>query len=250
MCPVHNLIGDLRYAWRSLVRQPTFGVMAILTLVLGIGTNTAIFSVIKAVLLNRLPYGDPSRLVVLWEQNPTGNTDLVAPLTFKDWSEQSKAIQGMTAYRQLRYAFAGKGEPLDVPSVRATTNLFSVLRSNAMLGRTFVEAEGVPGADRVAVLSRAFWARHYGASMAVIGQTIQLDAQPYTIVGVMPDEFDFPPGGNIDVWTPLSFDPNDGHGRSRKARSLNVIGRMADGVSTDQAQGEMTLIAGRLASTF
>src|SRR6266511_1753970 len=119
-----------------------------------------------------------------------------------------------------------------------------------MLGRTFVEAEGVPGADRVAVLSRAFWARHYGASMAVIGQTIQLDAQPYTIVGVMPDEFDFPPGGNIDVWTPLSFDPNDAHGRSRKARSLNVVGRLADGANTEQAQREMTLIAARLATSY
>src|SRR5207253_946451 len=97
MCPVGNLIGDLRYAWRSLVRQPMFAVMAILTLVLGIGTNTAIFSVIKAVLLNRLPYGDPSRLVVLWERNPNGNTDLVAPLTYVDWREQSKTIQGMAA---------------------------------------------------------------------------------------------------------------------------------------------------------
>src|SRR5262249_47936762 len=151
MCAVGHLLGDLRYAWRSLVRQPTFAVMAILTLVLGIGTNTAIFSVIKAVLLNHLPYGDPSRLVVLWEQNPSGNTDLVAPLTYVDWRDQSRAIHGMTAYRQLRYAFAGKGEPLDVPSVRATPNVFTVLRANALVGRTFLESEGVIGADRVAV---------------------------------------------------------------------------------------------------
>src|SRR5206468_8602219 len=152
-----NVIGDIRYAWRSLLRQPTFAAVAILTLVLGIGTNTAIFSVIKAVLLNRLPYGDPSRLVVLWEQNPTGNTDLVAPLTYVDWRDQSRAINGMAAYRQLRYAFAGKGEPLDVPSVRATPNLFAVLKTNALFGRTFPDAEGVPGAARVPVRSRAFW---------------------------------------------------------------------------------------------
>jgi putative ABC transport system permease protein len=245
-----NLLGDFRYAFRSLVRQPTFAAMAILTLVLGIGTNTAIFSVIKAVLLNKLPYQDPARLVVLWEQNPDGNTDLVAPLTYLDWKEQSTSIQSMTAFRHLRYAFAGNGQPLDVPSVLATANLFSTLGVAAMVGRTFVPEEGTPGADRVAVLSRAFSERHFGGARNAIGRTIQLDAQPYTIVGVMPAEFDFPPSGSIDIWTPLSFDPNDAHGRSRKARSLNVVGRLADGATVEHAQQEMTLVASRLASTF
>src|SRR5437867_2744701 len=245
-----SLLGDFRYAFRSLLRQPTFAAMAILTLVLGIGTNTAIFSVIKAVLLNKLPYEDPSRLVVLWEQNPDGNTDLVAPLTYLDWREQAKSIPSMTAFRQLRYAFAGEGQPLDVPSVRATANLFSTLRVNAMVGRTFLPEEGTPGHDRVAVLSRAFWERHFGGARDAIGRTIQLDALPYTIVGVMPAVFDFPPSGNVDIWTPLSFDPSDAHGRSRKGRSLNVVGRLADGVRLERAQRDMTLIAGRLATTY
>jgi putative ABC transport system permease protein len=245
-----NLSGDIRYAWRSLSRQPTFAAVAILTLVLGIGANTAIFSVIKAVLLNQLPYQDPSRLVVLWEQNPTGLTDLVAPLTFRDWQEQSRAVQSMAAFKPLRYAFAGGGEPLDVPSLRATPGLFSVLGVNAILGRTFVPEEGVAGADRVAVLSRAFWERHFGGSPGAIGRTIQLDAQPYTVIGVMDAAFDFPPSGNVDIWTPLSFDPNDAHGRSRKARSLNVVGRLAGGASQEQAQREMTVVAARLATTY
>jgi putative ABC transport system permease protein len=245
-----NLLGDVRYALRSLVRQPTFAAVAILTLVLGIGTNTAIFSVIKAVLLNQLPYQRPSQLVVVVEQNPDGNTDLVAPLTFADWRAQSRAIASMAAFRQLRYAFAGSAEPLNVPSVRATPNIFTMLGVNPILGRTFLAEEGVTGADRVAVLSRAFWQRHYAGSPAAIGRTIQLDAVPYTIVGVMPAEFDFPPSGNIDIWTPLSFDPNDAHGRSRKARSLNVVGRLADGVSSEQAQREMTVVASRLATTY
>jgi putative ABC transport system permease protein len=245
-----NLLGDFRYALRSLARQPTFAAVAILTLVLGIGTNTAIFSVIKAVLLNQLPYQRPSQLVVLAEQNPDGNTDLTAPLTFVDWQTQSQAIPSMAAFRQLRYAFAGSAEPLNVPSVRATPNLFTLLGVNPILGRTFLTGEGVTGADRVAVLSRAFWERHYGGSAAAIGRKIQLDAVPYTIVGVMPAEFDFPPSGNIDIWTPLSFDPNDAHGRSRKARSLNVVGRLADGVSSEQAQREMTVIASRLGTTY
>jgi putative ABC transport system permease protein len=127
-----NLIGDVRYALRSLARQPTFTAVAILTLVIGIGSNTAIFSVIKAVLLNQLPYQDASRLVVLREQNPDGSADLVAPLTFLDWQQQSHAVPAMAAFRQLRYAFAGNGDPLDVPSVRGTANLFAVLRAQAV----------------------------------------------------------------------------------------------------------------------
>ena len=245
-----NLLGDFRYAVRSLARQPTFAAVAILTLVLGIGTNTAIFSVIKAVLLNQLPYPDASRLVVVREQNPDGTSDLVAPLTFVDWQQQSAALPALAAFRQLRYAFAGNGEPLDVPSVRGTVNMFTLLGVNPMLGRTFSVDEGTPGADRVAVLSRGFWQRHFGGSTSAIGRTIQLDAQPYTVIGVMPAAFDFPPGANVDVWTPLSFDPNDAHGRSRKARSLNGIGRLADGVPQEQAQREMTVIAGRLATTY
>jgi putative ABC transport system permease protein len=244
------LAGDVRYAIRSLLRQPTFTAVAVLTLVLGIGANTAIFSVIKAVLLNPLPYRDPGRLVVLSEQNPDGNPDLVAPLTFGDWQSQSRAIPSLAAFRQLRYAFAGADAPLNVPSVRATPNVFSVLGATTLVGRTFLDEEGQPGNDRVAILSRAFWQRHFGGSPTVIGRTIQLDAQPYTVVGVMPAEFDFPPSGHVDVWTPLSFDPNDAHGRSRKARSLSVVGRLADGVVLEQAQREMTLIASRLATTY
>jgi putative ABC transport system permease protein len=244
-----TLLGDVRYALRSLRRQPTFTVVAVLTLVLGIGANTAIFSVIKAVLLNQLPYRDPSRLVVLQEQNPDGSADLVAPLTFQDWQSQSRAIPSMAAFRQLRYAFAA-AEPLNVPSVRATPNVFQLLGVNPILGRAFLAEEGQPGRDRVAILSESFWQRHFGGSPGVVGRTVQLDALPYTVIGVMPAEFDFPPSGRIDVWTPLSFDPNDAHGRSRKARSLSVVGRIADGMSQEQAQREMTVIAGRLATTY
>src|SRR5437867_6146909 len=175
------MLSEFRYAFRSLLRQPTFTTVAVLTLVLGIGTNTAIFSVIKAVLLNQLAYEDASRLVVVAEQNPDGNRDLVAPLTYRDWVNQTRSVESLAAFRQLRYAFAGAGEPLDVPSVRATPNLFSVLRANATLGRTFTAEEGEPGKDRVALLSRAFWQRHFGGSPGVLGRTIQLDAQPYTV---------------------------------------------------------------------
>ena len=245
-----SVIGDFRYAFRLLARHPTFTAVAVLTLVLGIGTNTAIFSVIKAVLLNQLPYDGPDRLVVIGERNPDGNTDLVAPLTYADWKAASRAIPSMAAFRQLRYAFAGSGEPLDVPSVRATPDLFAVLRAAPMLGRSFTQDEGVTGADRVAILSASFWKRHFGGSTSILGRTIQLDVQPYTVVGVMAPEFDFPPGSRTDVWTPLSFDPNDQHGRSRKARSLSVVGRLDAESTPELAQREMTLIANRLATTY
>jgi putative ABC transport system permease protein len=242
-----HLLGDVRYACRSLLRQPTFATVAILTLVLGIGTNTAIFSVIKAVLLNQLPYQDPSKLVVLSEVSPEGRADLVAPLTYQDWKQQAHSIADMAAFRQLRYAFAGGGVPLDVPSVRATPNLFSVLRANAILGRTFTKEEGITGSDGVALLSRAFWERHFGGSPSVIGQTIQLDALPYTVVGVMAADFDFPPSADIDVWTPLSFDPADGHGRSRKALAERRRPPRRQRHAGAGAAG-MSVVAGRLAS--
>ena len=152
-----SLLGDFRYAFRSLVRQPTFAAMAILTLVLGIGTNTAIFSVIKAVLLNQLPYQDASRLVVVREQNPDGSMDLVAPLTFMDWKAQSQTVPALAAFRQLRYASAGNGEPLDVPSVRGTANMFGLLRASAMLGRTFAAAAASPTAIGFAIGRSVFW---------------------------------------------------------------------------------------------
>lgn len=245
-----SIWGDFRYAFRSLLRQPTFAAVAILTLVLGIGANTAIFSVIKAVLLNQLPYRDPSQIVAVWEVNPDGTQELASSPTFLDWQQEARTLESLAAFRHVSYAFAGLGEPLDVPSIRATPSLFTVLGSNPMLGRAFTTAEGVPGADHVVLISQPFWQRHFGGAANVIGRTIQLDAEPYTIVGVMPAAFDFPPGGNIDMWTPLSFDPNDMHGRSRKARALNVIGRVAAGSSLDQTQQEMTVVASRLGTSY
>src|SRR5206468_9896981 len=129
--------------------------------------NTASFSVIKAVLLNQLPYRDGARLVIVSEQNPDGNPDLVAPLTYADWKAQTRALESLAAFRQLRYAFAGTGEPLDVPSVRATPNLFTLLRANAMLGRTFPQEEGRPGAEHVAALSPPSPQRHFGGATRV-----------------------------------------------------------------------------------
>ncbi len=243
-------IAAFRFALRTLRRQPTFVLVSVLTLALGIGANTAIFSVIKTVVLNPLPYDDPEQIAVLWEVNPEGNQGAVSAPTFEDWKRETKTFESMAAYRHVDYSFKGTGDPQNVPGLRATPDLFNVLRSNAALGRTFTHDESVVGADRVVVLSHGFWTRALGADAAVAGKTIQLDSVPYTVVGVMPPSFEFPTATNVEVWTPLAFDPKDIHGATRRARFLTVIGRMADGVTPDQAQEEISVVAGRIAAEY
>ena len=238
------------YAFRTLRRQPTFVLVAVLTLALGIGANTAIFSVIKTVVLNPLPYDQPEKIAVVWEVNPEGNQGPVSVPTFEDWKREAKTFESMAAYRHVDYSFKGTGDPQNVPGLRATPELFTVLKSNAALGRTFTRDESVVGADRVVVLSHGFWSRALGADPSIVGRTIQLDSVPYTVVGVMPSSFEFPTSTNVEVWTPLAFDPKDIHGASRRARSLTVVGRMAGGATARQAQEEISVIAGRIAAEY
>lgn len=238
----------LSHAFRTLRRQPTFTLIALATLALGIGANTAIFSIIKTVVLNPLPYPDPERIVVLWEVSPEGNQDRVSVPTFEDWRAEATSFAALAAYRQLDLSFSGRGDPRNVPAVRATPELFAVLQAGAMLGRTFTREEAVAGADRVVVLSHGFWTRALGADAGIVGQAIRLDAQPYTVVGVMPPAFEFPTGTNAEIWAPLAFDPKDLHGRSRQARSLTVVGRLAEGASAARAQDEIDVLARRIAA--
>ncbi len=239
-----------RYALRTLRRQPTFIAVALLTLALGIGANTAIFSVIKTVVLNPLPYDTPERIAVLWEVSPEGNQDRVAVPTFEDWKKHVRAFESMAAYRHVDFSYAGSGDPRNVPGVRATPDLFSVLRANAQLGRTFTADESIVGADRVVVVSHGFWQRVLGSNPAIIGTTIKLDAQPFTVIGVMPAGFEFPTSTKVDAWAPLAFDPKDLHGRSRRARSLMVVGRLAPSVTMRDAQTELGVLAGRIATEY
>jgi putative ABC transport system permease protein len=240
-------LSALRYAFRSLKRQPTFVLISVLTLTLGIGANTALFSLIRAVVLNPLPYEDPEKIVVLWEVNPEGALDRVSVPTFEDWKADARSLESVAAYRRVDFTFAGSGDPLSVSGVRATPELFAVLKAGARLGRTFNAEEGRFGGPRVVVLSDGFWRRVLGAETGIVGHTIQLDAEPYTVVGVMPPEFEFPTAGGAQLWTPLTFDPADLHGRSRRARSLMVVGRVAASSTPGQAQQEVRVLAGRIA---
>jgi putative ABC transport system permease protein len=240
-------IPAFRSAARSLRRQPTFVIVALLTLTLGIGANTAIFSVIRAVVLNPLPYDEPERIAVLWEVNPEGSLDRVSVPAFEDWKADARAFDAVAAYRHVDFTFAGAGDPQSVPGVRATPELFAVLSADAAIGRTFGADEGIFGRDKVVVLADGFWRRALGANSGIIGRTIMLDAEPYTVVGVMPPAFQFPTAADAQLWVPLAFNPKDLHGRSRRARSLLVIGRIGREATIDQAQAEMSGLASRIA---
>src|SRR5690242_2387316 len=248
---------SFRYAFRALLRQPTFALVAIVTLALGIGANTAIFSVIKTVVLNPLPYESPEKIAILWEVNPDGNQGPVSVPTFEDWQRDAKTFESLAAYRHVDFSFKGTTDPQNVPGLKATPELFSVLKSNAQLGRTFAADEAVVGNDRVVVLSHGFWTRALGGDASVIGRPIQLDSVPYVVVGVMPPSFEFPTSTNVEVWTPLAFDPKDLHGRSRRARSLTVVGRMSASAnasagpgSPGDAQRELDVLSARIAKDF
>jgi putative ABC transport system permease protein len=238
------------YAVRTLRRQPTFTLTALVTLALGIGANTAIFSVIKAVVLNPLPYSDPERIAVLWEVSPEGNQDRVSVPTFEDWRDGMTAFESLAAYRHIDLAFSERGDPFNVPAVRATPSLFNVLKATAARGRTFTTEESVVGGDRVVVVSHGFWMRALGGDERRIGGAIKLDGLPHTIVGVMPAGFEFPTATRVEAWVPLAFDPKDLHGASRRARSLMVIGRLRPQVPIAEAQSEIAALANHIAIEF
>ncbi|MFL6207324.1 MAG: ABC transporter permease [Pyrinomonadaceae bacterium] len=239
---------DIRYGARMLWKSPGFTVVAVLALALGIGANTAIFSVVNAVLLRALPYRDADRLVVLWENNRTGNhpRNVISSMNFLEWQAQSKAFEQMAAFYDARFNLTGAGEPLAAQAQVATVNLFSVLGADAMLGRTFAAEDGEPGRGDVAVLSYGFWQRQFGGGRDVVGKTVALDGQNVTIIGVMPADFKWfvkensRSGKPAELWVPTNLKP-------RRGRYLSAVGRLRAGVSFATAQAEMDTIANRLA---
>jgi putative ABC transport system permease protein len=235
---------------RTLRREPAFVLIALLTLGLGVGANAGIFSIIKAVVLNPLPYESPERIAVLWEVNPEGSLERVSIPTFLDWKAESRTLEALAAYRQVDFTFAGAGDPLSLAGVRATPELFAVLHARPSLGRLFTEQEAALGATPVVVVSHGFWQRALGADATIVGRTIQLDAQSVTVVGVMPPGFEFPTSTRVDAWAPLAFNLKDVHGASRRARSLMVVGRTTPQASIRQAQEELTVLSSRIAAAY
>ncbi len=237
---------EIRFALRGLLKRPAFAVIAVLTLALGIGANTAIFSVVNAVLLRPLPVKEPDRLMTFWHSAPAKglrHLDLNDAL-FAYYRERTHTFESLAAYETGEVALTGNGDPEVVPAAAITFNYFNVLGREPLHGRSFTAQEDTPGNNNVAVLSYALWQRRFGGNTDIIGQSINLDSNATTVVGIMPPDFDFPdpaerPGnsGHVQLWVPKGLDPQN-------ANSWNLlpVGRLQPGGTPDDAQKEITTL--------
>jgi len=241
----------MRFGVRMLIKQSGFTLIAVLTLALGIGANTAIFSVVNAVLLRALPYPEPERLVRFWESNPGRgwlNFAVSAP-NFTDWRKQQSVCEQLAAYESNSLNFTGGGEPERVAALSVTANFFSVLGVAPAHGRNFLPEEEQSGRNHVAILSDGLWGRRFGADPNLIGRQIQLSGESYTVVGVTPPGFQLTQG--TELWTPLTLVTLNPAGANRATNhNLSVIGRLKPGVSLAQAQAAMDTIARQLEQQY
>ena len=243
------MLNDLRYALRQLVKAPSFTIVAILTLALGIGACTAIFSVVKTVLLSPLDYPDPDRLVIIRETNlPQFPEFSVSPPNFIDWQKQAKSYEYLAATASATLNLTGEGEPQRLIGVAVTAHYFDVYGVKPVLGRMLLPEEDAPGKNHVIVLSHGFWQRVFGGARDVVGRSVQIDGEPYQIVGVAP--YGFGAAGKVDVWTPMAFTPHQTANDARGGHWITVYGRLKPGVTFSQAEAEMNVIAAQLAVQY
>lgn len=244
---------DLRYAMRMLRKNPAFTAAVVLTLALGIGANTAIFSVCNAVLLKPLPYSNPDRIVMLWEQQK-GELGPVAPANFVDWREQARSFREVAAIQFPNFILTGKGEPARLRGAAVSASFFSLFGIRFTLGRNFLEEEDQPGRDHVVILSYRTWRERFGAQPDIAGKPVTLNDTSYTVVGVLPPDFqfaskasDFQAQNQFDVWVPLALKLGK---HSRGTHPLRVFARLKPGVALSQAQADLNVVAANLARLY
>jgi putative ABC transport system permease protein len=248
-----NLLGDLsqdlRFGMRMLLKNPGFTVIAIMALALGIGANTAIFSVVNTVLLRPLPYKNPERLVMVWEDNSKQGfpRDTPAAPNYLDWRDQNHVFEGMAVMVDISVNLTGTGEPERIDGRRVSASLFELLGVQPQLGRIFRSEEDQLGANGVVILSHGLWQRRFGGDPDVVGKPINLNGKSFTVVGVMPRTYQFPTRTD-QFWIPIAFDAKEA--KQRGNHYLEVLARMKSGVSLQQAQAEMTTIATRLQQQY
>jgi putative ABC transport system permease protein len=244
-----DLWQDLRYGLRTLRKHPGFTAVAVTALALGIGANTAIFSVVNTVLLRPLPYKEPERLVMVWEDDTKGGypRDTPAAANYVDWREQNRVFDGMAAVADQSFNLTGVGDPERLDGKRVSANLFGLLGVEPLFGRGFLPEDDQPGAGRVVVLSHGLWQRRFGADPKVVGRSLDLNGQSYSVVGVMPPSFQFP-SREDELWVPIAFTQREAANRGN--HYLEVVARMKPGVSVEQAQAEMSTIAARLQQQY
>jgi len=243
---IADMLRDVRYATRQLVKSPGFSIAAILTLALGIGATSAIFSVVNGVLLRPLPYPEPDALVRINEIVPQYGRFSVAPASFLDWRRQATSFEHVAAFNASTATFNAAEGPERVPAALVSWDLFDLLKTAPMLGRGFTEAEDLPGKNNVIVISHGMWQRRFGGDPSVLGRSLVLSGEPVTIVGVMPSGFFFP-SRDVELWRPIGLNPANA---TRGGHFLGVIARVKGGVSPAQASAEMKSIAERLAVQY
>jgi predicted permease len=245
-----TLLQDVRYGIRMLVKSPGFTIVAVLTLALGIGANTAIFSVVNAVLLESLPYREPAQLMTVLETKSSQGLDwlYITPANFLEWRRRATMFESIAASHGCGFRLADANNAKFVLGACASASFFPMLRVQPILGRLWSPEEDLPGRDHVAVLSYEFWRQQYGSDPGVIGKTIQrnLDSEPYTIIGVLPSGFQFA-NENVSVWAPLDLDAS---GQALRYHSQLVFARLKPGVTREQAQSEMDGMASQLEREF
>jgi putative ABC transport system permease protein len=241
---------DIRFGARMLRKQPGFTLVAVLTLALGIGANTAIFSIVNAVLLRPLPYQAPDRLTQVWEHNRSKNKphSSVAPANFLDWKGQTQLFEGMAAYDIFPgFNLTGAGEPERVQAARVSVGLFPLLGVSAVTGRVFTIEEEQRGHHQVALVSYGLWQRRFGADPGLVGQTLSLNDQSFTVVGILPPDFHFLPT-EYEIFIPMVLDGWEA--TARGTHPLRVVARLREGITLAQAQAEMDQIAHRLEQEY
>jgi putative ABC transport system permease protein len=243
-----TLIKDIRYGLRGLWKRPGFTVVALFTLALGIGANTAIFSLINAVLIRPLPFPEPDRLVWTWGNiRNGGNRASVAPLDYLDYRHENHTFDHFAAMTSASANLTGSGEPERLAASAVTGNFFQALGVQPVLGRTFQLENEKSGNDQVVVLSYGLWQQRFAGDPGIVNKTITLDDKSFEVIGVMPRDFDFPAA--VQIWLPLNFDVNPGM-KQRKAHFLRPIGRLKAGVSLAQAQADTDITARRLEAAY
>ena len=244
---------DLSYTVRGARRSPGFTAIVVLTLALGVGATTAIFSVVRGVLLRELPFGEPDSLVRIWIANPTQNAmrNAVSIPDLEDWRRLTSDFGHLAGYSTLPtgLALVDGGEPVRLHTAFVTADFVPTLGVRALVGRTMLPSEHVDGADRVVVLSYAFWMSRYAGARDIVGRTLRMNDEPFTVIGVMPREFRFPER-ETEVWTPTTVVPATGIPRTRAVRWLNVVARLSPGVSLERARSDVASLTNRLASEY
>ncbi len=243
------MLNDLRYALRQLIKAPSFTAVAILTLALGIGACTAIFSVVNVVLLRPLDYPDPDRIVTMRETNlPQFPEFSVSPPNYLDWEKQTKSYEYLAAYTSAQLNLTGEGEPQRLVGLKATAHYFDAYGVRPILGRLLLPEEDAPGKNHVVVLSYPFWQRVFGGMHDVVGRAVQLNGEPYTVVGIAPVGFGLT--SKVDAWMPMAFKPNETANDARGGHYINVVGRLRAGVTVAQARAELEVLASQLAKQY